>query len=341
MAYFDDSRLENPEVLQASDELLRSLAGAGARIRREAADLDLESASAFGAGQRPRGVVVLGRESRLVRAVLEPVCQVPLVAWPFDGLPAWVGALDLVVVLSPAVPPPGLEAAVAEVARRGSSLVIAAPSHSPVFDAGRSRSTLSVPLATGDETAAAIAVLALLHEMGLGPVVLPEHVAEAADMVAETCSPHRDLSVNPAKDLALQLAEAEPLVWGGTVLAARASRRIAEALRRASGRPALAADAAALTPVLNQATPADPFADPFDDQRAHQPTVLVLLDDRSGDARAVRESQELESLASHQHIRVAHLDVGDAPVGEVDRYLTLLQHGLFSAAYLRIGLGQG
>lgn len=339
---FDDARLENADTLAVADGLLRALAGAGARIRREAADLDLQSAAGFEAGQRPRGVVVVGRESRLVRAVLEPVCPVPLIAWPFEGLPAWVGPLDLVVVLAPARTTPELGGTVREAVRRGSSLVVAAQPHSPVAEAGRSRSTLHVPVVTGDETAAAVAVLALLHELGLGPVVRTEHVAEAADMVAEECSPHRDLAVNPAKDLALNLADAAPLVWGGTVLAARASRRVAEALRRSSGRPALAADAHALEPVLAQTGSVDMFADPFDDEQQVLRPALVLLDDRAGDDQARRERRELSQLALQHEIRVATIDVGDEleSGSEVDRYITLLQRGLYGAAYLGIGLGR-
>ena len=50
-------------------------------------------------------------------------------------------------------------------------------------------------------------------------------------MVAESASPHHDLAVNEAKDLACALADAEPLLWGGSVLAARASRRLAQWMR--------------------------------------------------------------------------------------------------------------
>ena len=59
-------------------------------------------------------------------------------------------------------------------------------------------------------------------------------VADAMDQVATDCSPYADVAENPAKDLAPGLAEAQPLVWGGSVLAARASR----GWPRHSGRPA-------------------------------------------------------------------------------------------------------
>ena len=76
-----------------------------------------------------------------------------------------------------------------------------------------------------------------------GPQADAELVAEALDEVAVSCSPHRDLAVNPAKMLAIAMADATPLVWGGSVLAARAARRVAESLpspvvgRRSPGTP--------------------------------------------------------------------------------------------------------
>ena len=77
--------------------------------------------------------------------------------------------------------------------------------------------------------------------------------------------PHKDLAVNPAKILAIGIADSNPILWGGTVLAARAARRIAESIRRATGRTALAADAEHLLPILEATQPADVFADPFAD----------------------------------------------------------------------------
>ena len=98
-----------------------------------------------------------------------------------------------------------------------------------------------------------------------------EQVAEALDDVAIACSPHRDLAVNPAKMLAIALADTNPVVWGGSVLAARAARRVAESIRRASGRTALAGDAEHLLPVIEAARPRDVFDDPFADDARRAP----------------------------------------------------------------------
>ena len=132
-------------------------------------------------------------------------------------------------------------------------------------------------------------MLELLDRLGLGPDTDTDVVATALDDVAVSCSPHRDLAVNPAKLLASGIAETSPLLWGGTVLAARAARRIAESLRRASGRAALAADAEHLLPVLAAARPADVFADPFADPEPDLRPSLVVLDDGSADPVVARD----------------------------------------------------
>lgn len=333
---FDESRLDDRAALDGHDEQLRQLASAGARIRVEAADAHLSSAP-----EMPRGVVVVGAEARLVRAVLEPVCPVPLVAWPLAGLPGWAGPLDLVVVLASeeeAHASLALMKTVGEATRRGCQLLLAAPSDSALAQVITSRALL-VPTRTADPTAAAVVVLSLLHQVGLGPVVNIEHAAEAADMVAEQSSPHRDLSANPAKDLACALGDHDPLIWGGSVLAARASRRIAEAIRQYAGGNVLAADSDEIAQVLRHVRPRDVFDDPFADEAgagARRP-VLVVLDDEQCDEVGKAQARQLRALAEGVGVRTCELSAGTG--SEVDRYVTLLQQGRYGARYLAIGLG--
>ncbi|MGA4508361.1 SIS domain-containing protein [Propionibacteriaceae bacterium G1746] len=337
---FDDSRLAETTVSPRADEALRHLAGAGARIRREAGAPAEQLAGGFEAGRRPRGVVAIGRGARLIRAVLEPFCPAPFVAWPFPGLPAWVGALDLVVVLAAEGSEPALMSAVHEAVRRGCAVVVAARPGSPMAEAAAGSSTLHVPVETADELAAVVQVLSVLHHLGLGPFVDPQVVAEAADAVANVSSPHRDLAINPAKDFALHLADAQPLVFGGTVLAARAGRRLAEALRRASGRAALAADLTELEPIITAIDGRDVFADPFDDPGSSLRPVLVVLDDGTDDPGARRQTGELVSLAGRHEVTVVTLVAGDPGVSPMDRYASLLYQGLFGATWLQVGLGR-
>lgn len=335
MAQFEDYRLDDPDALRRADPALRHLAQAGARIRIEHAGAE-EPLAGLSDRSRPRAVLAIGPEARLLRAMLEPTCPAPFVAWPASSLPGWVGPLDLVVVLDG--PDHSALPLVGEAARRGAQLIVCSPPDSPLARGADSRATTILPTRTGDRLAAAVVMLIALHRLELGPYVCAEAVADAMDAVAQECSVHADASVNPAKLLALEVADGYPLVWGGSVLAARASRRVAEALRQASGRVALAADAGELLPLLTSALARDPFADPFDeDSSAIDPRpALVVLDDGLEDDRLRAAQADLIAAAEAKDLRVAR--VSHLADSAMERYATLLQRGRFGAAYLRIGL---
>ncbi|WP_203336846.1 SIS domain-containing protein [Nocardioides limicola] len=335
--WFDDSRLDDPAALAEIDQQLRHLAESGARVRREATEADQAANAAVerSGGQSPRAVIAAGPDSRLLRAVLEPWCPVPFVAWPGPLLPGWAGSLDLVVMLAPEGSDSGSASAVAEAVRRGCRVVVACPPHSLVAEHAAGRDTALLPTGTRDQLATAVVVLDVLHRLGLGPGADAEEVAGVLDGVAADCSPFRDLSSNPAKELAITLADASPLVWGGSVLAARAARRVAEDFRRARGRGALAGDAEHLLPVLEAAKARDVFADPVADGGELRP-VLLILDD-GADEPVVREQRgQLKAAAARRGVRVHTLSAEQG--SEVARYASLLLQGRYANRYLALGL---
>ena len=320
---FDDSLLDDPLILGVRGERLRDLALAGARLRSEQPD-EVAAAAAGLAGSRPRAVVVIGAEAHLVRAVVEPAGPVPVIAWPVTGLPPWVGPLDLVVVL--AGPDDRLLPVCLEASRRGAWLFVVAPRNSPILD----ESGPATMLVTDDDDPLVAALLALkvLDHVGLGPAVDLEAVAGVLDAVAEECGPRHGLGANPAKDLACAMADVVPLVWGGSALAGRASRRVAQAFREATRLPALAADESALATLIEGAGPRDVFADPFEDESAPTRFGLLILDDGESGRRAM----DLVALAEDHHVRVATISRTEG--GPVLRYAGLRHQGSFVAAYL-------
>lgn len=341
MTWFDESRLDDEIALGSADLRLRTLAESGARIRREAdaAAEAIAEAVARASDARPRAVIAAGPDSRLLRAVLEPWCPVPFVAWPSAGLPGWTGSLDLVVVLAPDGSDPGTASAVAEAARRGCQVVVACPADSMVAQHAAGRWTTILPTSTGDQLATAVVMLSFLQQVALGPSSDPAAVAEALDDVAIACSPQRDISINPAKMLAISLADAAPVVWGGSVLAARAARRVAESIRRTSGRTALAGDAEHLLPVLEAARPRNVFDDPYADggrQGSERRPVLLVLEDGDEDPVVHEQRTRLEEAARGHDVRVEV--VTTEAEGEVARYASLLLNGTYAAEYLRLGL---
>src|SRR3954454_7610568 len=98
--------------------------------------------------------------------------------------------------------------------------------------------------------------------------------------------------------LAIALADTNPLVWGGSVLAARAARRVAESVRRASGRTALAGDAEHLLPVIEAARPRNVFDDPFREEPADRRPMLLVL--TAGAEEPVVRDQRGQLLAAAQ-----------------------------------------
>lgn len=345
-AIFDDSRLESRDLSAGAENLLRRLAGEGARIRRVGAQIDGIGSAVEHIGT-PRGVLVVGAEARFIRAVLEPLCPVPIVAWSLPHLPAWVGPLDLVVgVDQQEIPWDGAASlaepsytvgAVREAARRGAAILVATAEDSPAWRTAGGAS-VRVPVCGDDPLAAAVAVLAVLGRLGLGPQIDPDQVGRAADMIAEESSPFREMPFNRAKELACAMADATPLLWGGSVLAARSARRVAEALRRATGEPALCADAAELLPVICSSDPRDPFSDPEVDGPQQRP-VLLIMDDHVPDPRRAG----LEEVAQRFDVPVHAIDLPlgvDEDSDPVRTYVTLLMQGRYMAAYVALGLGR-
>jgi hypothetical protein len=339
MTWFDEARLDDEQALATADLRLRGLAESGARVRRELGagrDAIAEAVARREGAGRPRAVVAAGPDSRLLRAVLEPTCPVPFVAWPSPGLPGWVGSLDLVVVLAPQGSDPGAASAVAEAGRRGAQVVVACPAASLVAEHATGRDTTLLAAQTTDPLALAVVMLTFLDQVRLGPETDAEAVAAALDDVAVACSPYRDLAINPAKALAIALADAVPVVWGGSALAARAARRVAEELRRATGRSAIAGDAEHLLPVIEAARVRDVFADPVDGVVGDPRPGLLVLDDGDEDPVVVDQRKRLVQEADRRGVRVEIVSCSGEE--EMARYASLLLQGRYAAEYLRVGL---
>ncbi len=308
--WFDESRLDDDSALTMADSSLRQLAESGARVRREAVEAESALAEAVAIAREqapaPRGG---GRRSGLPAAAGGPGAVVPgALRRLAEPGPAGVGRRSR--PRRRARPRRGRRRY--GVRRRGGRPSRlpgrrrgARPSRSSAqHAAGRWSSIL--PTTARDQLATAVLVLEYLDRVDLGPPADHEQVAEALDRVAMSCSPHRDIAVNPAKILAIALADANPVVWGGSVLAARAARRVAESIRRASGRTAIAGDAEHLLPVIERVAPRNVFDDPFADEPGDLRPVLVVLDDGADDVLVREQRGRLQ--AARRRARRPHRD---------------------------------
>lgn len=251
--HIDEALLDDPDELLRKDtrDTLRALATAGAQVR-EALTLTQEAGvERLGQAERPRSVLVaaLGG-SALVADVLEllaePGSPVPVQARRNLPLPGWVGPLDLVVAVSLSGNAPGPLAIATEAARRGASLLTVGAEDSPLADVcqqargvhvgvGRSRTSSRTSLWT-----LLVPVLRGAHEMGIlpAPESVLEQVAQRLDESAESCRPSSESFINPAKLLALQLAETVPMVLGDNPLTGVAALRASSMLARTARVPA-------------------------------------------------------------------------------------------------------
>jgi phosphoglucose isomerase-like protein len=294
----DDSLLTDPLALAAVDTggVLRSAATAGAQVR-SGVEGALEAGVARLAGHRPRALVLLRRPGAsrtaadLLAALLGPAAPVPVV--PVDAVPSWIGPLDVVVAHTSDPNDPVLADGIALAVSRGAEVVLSAPADGPVASAGAGRVRLvepRIPVPPGLDLPRALTV-GLVTLAALDLVDLPlqgglEPLADQLDAEAERNQPGHEPFLNPAKSLALRLAEHVPLLWGTDPLAAATAGHAATALARHAGVVAHAADlasamsAAGLVRAIDRgAGDADIFRDPFDDPDGPQaqPVRLVLL----------------------------------------------------------------
>ncbi|MEQ3550727.1 hypothetical protein WIS52_09615 [Pseudonocardia nematodicida] len=299
-AVLDDTLLADPESLAARDTtgVLRAAATAGAQVR-SATHACREAGLERLRGHRPRALVLLrrpgvsGAVADLVTALLGDRCPVPVVQ--AERVPGWIGPLDVVVAHTADPADAELAESVAVAVRRGAEVVLSAPDAGPVAQAGAGRARLvepRIPLPEGLGFAQALAVvLTTVMELELiSPVPGGgdlDALADALDAEAERSQPGHEPFVNPAKSLALRLAERTPLLWGADAAATAVAGHGASALAAHAGVVAHAADLgqAGTLPGLRLAVDlsereSDIFRDPFDDPEpgaAAPPVRLVLL----------------------------------------------------------------
>jgi hypothetical protein len=294
----DDAVLADPQALAALDSagVLRAAATAGAQVRsvahgaREAGVGEL-------AGHRPRALVLLCRPgasvaaAAILTAVLGPACPVPVV--PAETVPSWIGPLDVVVAHTAEATDAELADALARAVRQGAEVVLSAPGEGPVASAGAGRVRLvepRIPVPPGLDLPRALAVgLTAVAALGLLPAPLDPALDELANLLdgeAERNQPGHEPFMNPAKSLALRLAEHTPLLWGTDAPGAAVAGHAATALATHAGVVAhadeigRAAGAAGLRRAVDLAADRDVFHDPFADDDAGDaapPVRLVLL----------------------------------------------------------------
>jgi glucose/mannose-6-phosphate isomerase len=371
----DEAFLNDPDHIAERDsrQTLMALATAGAQVR-QAVTLSREAGiERVAGGDLPRSVLVASLGGSAVVAdvlelLAEPGSPVPVTVRRNLPLPGWVGSMDLVVAVSLSGRAQGPLAVAAEAARRGASLLTVGAASSPLAEVCARARGVHIDVGHG-RTSSRTALWSLLTPVilaadALGLIEAGESVladtADRLDLHAEACRPGSESFVNPAKILAMQLAETIPVVLGDGPLNGVAAQRAASMLARTARIPATSGelpDAASQIVAsfdgpftagggrgagARRSSP-DIFADPFLDGPAQPRLGLLLLRDAPPE-RLSRERADAEALtdavlqtAYDAGVRVS--TVVAEPGHPLVRLAGQIAQTDFAATYLAIGLG--
>ncbi|MFD2488765.1 hypothetical protein [Amycolatopsis jiangsuensis] len=346
----DDSLLDDPARLAEADRagLLRAAAMAGAQVRatvEAAAELELSERLDLG---RPRSLVLIDRPgvsrtlTRLLAALLAPACPVPVVV--AESVPAWIGALDVVFAHTDDPGDRELAASLERAARFGASVVLSAPEDGPVAASVAGKGVLLTPRVPVPPELAFPRGLAagLLTANALGLLVADVHaLADQLDLEAEKDYLARESFANPAKALALRVADRLPLLWGLDPVAVAVGEHAAHAFaahaamvcdvedyRQAMARPALRIAA------QSGGGERDIFADPDEGSEGFATRVL-LLSVRTGPATDAARYQAGQVLPGADLVVPAE----EIEADEIIRAAVLALRFELAAVYLGLAAG--
>lgn len=359
----DESRLDDVEALSIADpgDMLRAVATGGAQIRRAltlTAESDLDRLVADGL---PRSVVLTGTRTSSLVARLLPVlagtaARIPVlpltaadVGQPRHDVPAWVGAMDVVVAISASGSTPATLATVEEAGRRGARVLTVGPRNTPLENVSLQVRGVHIDPDLDDRPARAsfwslaVPALRLMDAWDLVPASADslDTIADLADDVAERCGPTVDLLTNPAKAVAVEIAGSLPVFVGATPLSAFAAQYFAANLASDAGYPssvAVSHVSALFTGAFGDAAaesgqPDDFFRDRIEDDEVGMRVRLVLLSDISPDT----SDDRLRRAAEDRGVGVSELRaVGTQPL---ERVATLTALSDFVSVYLALALG--
>ncbi|KYH42959.1 SIS domain-containing protein [Branchiibius sp. NY16-3462-2] len=366
MPRLEEAWIDDPEQVAARDSrgTLRALATAGAQVRESMALAHEAGIDQVAYGERPRSVLVsaLGGSAvvaDILQALAEQGSPVPVTVRRNVPVPAWVGPLDLVVAVSLSGAADGPVAVAAEAARRGAALLTVGAQDSVLADISRQARGVHVDVGRG-RTSSRTSLWSLLTPVlmagdRLGLVDVPdEALAAAAERLnewAEACRPSSESFVNPAKSMALSIAESVPVVLGDGPLTGVAALRAVSMLSRTARIPATwgelpdtasqvvslfdgpftAGGGAGVAPVK------DIFADPFLDG-PEQPAlgVVMLRDAEPGETADALTDSLLETARDAGATVVEHRPAPGPPIARLAEHVALTD---FAATYVALGLG--
>jgi glucose/mannose-6-phosphate isomerase len=366
----EEGLLDDAARLEQRDEqrLLFHLATAGAQVRRAVDTVGDFGIEALRGVELPRAMLVAtdSAPSAGSRLITRLSCtRTPALTWHGVELPRWAGPADALLIGSVDGRHPRLAELAAQGSQRGLAMAVVAPAGSQVAAAAGRAPLHELPRDLHPRAArwsVLTPLLQALDALGVNPIPsgLLIEVADALDEQAELCKPTSDGFVNPAKALAIEFADAIPLIAGAGALAGVAARAISDALQQFAGVTSVSVSlpdgVGRAGSLLRGAGPVpvdDFFRDRVDEPSSVRPRLLVVGDDGSAndtllgdrsdaqiqldEVAARRAARALHDLAGNLGLRSSTVDV---PAGDpLARFAAAAAFGEFTAAYLALGLG--
>jgi glucose/mannose-6-phosphate isomerase len=352
------ARLDDTAALAEADkgDMLRQVASAAAYLRQATLISTEAGVPRLAEDGRPRAIVVAGMgvsgtAGDALAAVCGPSCPVPIVTVRGYRLPGWVGAADVVLAGSATGADRETLALAGAAVRRGARLVCVGAPGSPLADVAAQGRALFVPIPLlGPPRALLWALLAPMIQAvrSLRLLDVPDDVFETTaarlEEVSHRCRPASESFLNPGKQLALDLAEALPMIWGSTPLAGVAAYRFAAQLAVNAKRPALHGELPEAGhdqlmllegAVTEAGDPDDFFRDRADD--VETALHLVLLHDPGETAELTAHREASLRLAESRGVPVTEVPAeGDHPLERLAAMIALTD---YASVYLALALG--
>ncbi len=357
----DESLLDNSDHLQMLDsgKMLECIASSGAQMRTALGEIDRNVLEQISQSEKPRALVIAGMggsgvSGEVLSAVAGPAASIPITVERTHELPAWVSPIDLVVAVSCSGSTEETLSVATQASRRGANLITIGAANSPLAAISeQTKGALHLNIdAQGRMPRASLWTIAtplLLLADALKLVEIPaaefDRAADLMDALSVTCGPQVAAYENPAKLLAVALAESLPMIWGTeTIGRAAAGRFMAQLAENAklpaihgglpeSGHNQIVTFDGQLAP---SASASDIFADP--DLDGHQRALhLVLLRDSAEHEAITRRVELIKHISSNRNIPVTEI----LAQGEhrLSRIASLIVPTDWASAYAAIAMG--
>ena len=327
----DEAVLYEPErLVTVGGAMLAAAATSGASIRGALHGLDAEVIQAATAHGRPRALIIFGAGGSSAAGDIVAACAgrgsaIPVVTLNGPSLPGWVGPLDVVALVSASGRSPETLQVAAEAARRGSQVLgfgFGGPLAEQVEQQRGTYFRLREPLeqlpARALTWTLTTPLLVVADRLGVveGAEAALMSAADVLDEQALACGPLEQPGANPAKDLAVVVAESLGLLWGTAGVPAAAARRAGRQFAENAGVPSVvgALPEVARTHARLLAGSWGPDDDIFRDRVAEPDAApqphLVLFTDDEADHLSAELAEAVTAVAQDAGVPVTLLSGG-------------------------------